>query len=234
MGQHLTLSVVIPALNEEEAILSSVKTVEKVVNQLGINYELILVDDGSTDQTGIIMNDLAKTNSSIKIIHNSQPKNIGYAFWQGIQKASGEYAMLVSGDNETSSRTLENVLQKIGQADLIISYPVNTEMRSFSRRIVSGAYTFILNYLFWLKLHYFNGSCLFRVRQLKQLPQWTNGFAFTSEILIQLVKKGVIYQEVPIYLQPRLGGQSKAISWKNLFLVTKAISKLFWRVYFMP
>ena len=231
---NLDLSIVIPALNEELGILPLTKTIQEVASQLGIHYELILVDDGSTDHTGSVMEKLAQTEPSMKItvIHNQKPENVGYAFWQGAQKAQGKYITMVAGDNEISRQALINLLSRIGKADLITSYPTNTKIRPLSRRIISWTFVFVLNTIFGLRLKYFNGSCLIRRDLLERLPPWTSGFAFMSEIAIQLIKNGATYEEVPAPLQPRLGGKSKALSFKNFYLVAKTIGGLWWRVYF--
>ena len=228
------LSIIIPALNEELGILPLIKTIKEVADQLRINYELVLVDDGSTDNTGAVMENLTKTDQLIKVtvIHNQKPLNVGYAFWQGVQKAQGKYVTMVAGDNEISRQALINLLGRIDQVDLITSYPTNIGIRPLSRRIISWMYVFILNIIFGLRLKYFNGSCLIRRDLLEQLPIWTSGFAFMSEIAIQLIKNGATYEEVPAPLQPRLGGKSKALSFKNFYLVAKTIGGLWWRVYF--
>jgi glycosyltransferase involved in cell wall biosynthesis len=229
----MVLSIIIPALNEELAISAAIKTAQKSVSQLGIDYELILINDGSVDRTGAIMDEFTKTNPDrVKVVHNLRPKNVGCAFGQGVKASQGEYVIMVAGDGETSEQTLISVINKIGSADLIISYATNTKIRSWQRRLISWSYVLILNLLFGMRLHYFNGTCLIRRDLIKQLSPWTPGFAFMSEISIQLIKNGATYEEVPAPLQPRLGGKSKSLSIKNFILVAGSISKLIWRVYF--
>ena len=199
MSEGFQVSIVIPALNEEAAILAVTKTIKEATDKLGVAYELILVDDGSTDKTGELMDNFARTETAIPtmVIHNPTPRNIGYVFWQGVQKARGHYVVLVAGDNEITREALMNLFSEIGKYDLVISYPVNTEVRSWQRRIISRVYVFIFNTLFRTRLRYFNGSCLIRLDLIRLLPQWTSGFAYMSEILVQLVKKGVTYKEIP-------------------------------------
>lgn len=230
----LDLSIIIPALNEEAAILAVIKSVREATSQLGVTFELILVNDGSTDRTGELMENFAREEKSIQasIIHNPTPQNIGHAFWQGVQKARGRYVILVAGDNEITKEALINIFSEIGKYDLVISYPTKTEIRSWQRRVISQVYVFIFNTLFKVRLRYFNGSCLIRTDLAKSLLQWTRGFAYMSEILIQLVRKGVTYKEVPAPLQPRLGGASKPVNLKNIMLVAGTIGKLWWRIYF--
>ncbi|MBI3589582.1 MAG: glycosyltransferase family 2 protein [Candidatus Liptonbacteria bacterium] len=233
----LQLSIIIPALNEEQAIEATIQTViQKVARELKTPCELILVNDGSSDRTGALMDNAVRKSEFPKItaIHNQKPYNIGGAFRQGVEKARGKYVMMVPGDNEESGQTLINVVKKLGVTDLIISYPTNAEIRSRSRQIISRSYVVILNILFGLKLHYLNGACLIRRDLLLQLPRWTPGFAFMSEILIELIKSGVSYEEVETRLQKREGGKAKALSLKNFLLVASTISKLIWRIYFTP
>ncbi len=228
------LSIIVPALNEERAIAQTIKGVQEVMLQLGIGHELLLFDDGSTDATGAIMDGVVRNDVSgrTRVIHHPKPWNIGGVFLEGVRKTNGKYVLLVPGDNETSREALANVIKKIGHADVIISYTVNPEVRSLLRRAASYGYVLFLNTVFGLSLRYFNGTFVIRRDLLLQLPAWTPGFAFASEIIIQLIKAGASYQEIPVPLQPRLTGKSKAASFTNLFLVLRTILKLIWRVYF--
>ena len=231
-GRQPRLSIIVPALNEEAAIVATFQITREVVDRLGVSSEFLLVDDESTDRTGALMENIAKTDRRVRVFHHERPKNIGLAFRRGVEESRGEFVMMVAGDNETSRQALENIIGKLGQADVILSYPVNPEMRSLRRRFISSGYVLFFNTLFWLKMRYWNGTFLIRRNFLLQLPPWTPGFAFISEILIQLVKGGASYKEVPVELQPRLGGVSKALSVKNLMLVLGTIGRLVWRVYF--
>lgn len=229
------LSLIIPALNEERAIEAAYETSKKALRDAGVHGEYILINDGSVDRTGILMDAIAKAadEGNVHVIHNTRPNNIGGAFRQGVQVAQGEYVMFVPGDNEASYQAIKTIVSEIGKTDLVISYTkASAETRSFVRRAISRTYVFCMNTMFGLRLRYFNGSCLIRRALLEQLPPWTPGFAFTSEILIQLLKKGVTYIEVPIELQPRMGGRSKAFSFRNLYLIGSTMCRLVWRTRF--
>lgn len=234
MEKNRSISVIIISLNEAGNINNVVDLVLNFLQKEGLNdYELILIDDGSTDETGRIIDELAAKSDRIKSVHNPTRKGLGYDFRTGISLASKDYVGWFPGDNEISPETIKNIFAKIGEADIIIPvYETPPLARSWYRRLLSAAYVALFNAIFGLRLKYFNGPCFFRRQLLSNVTMSTDGPAYMAEILVQLVKKGVPYIETPMYFKPRNYGKTSILKWKNVYLIAETIVRLFFRLHF--
>ena len=221
-----TLSVIIPALNEEANIAAAVAEVTRVVEHRFEDYELLLFDDGSQDHTGEIMDCLAEQDSRIRVTRNAQSRNLGGVYKQGVALAKFDYILMVPGDNENPGNALVPVLDALGKADIVIPYTTNTGVRPWVRRACSRAYTMLINSLFGHNLRYYNGTSIYRASDLRSICIRTDSFAYQSEVLLKLLRKGKSYVEVGIQIKPPIGSTPKALRFRNLVNVLKAVLQL--------
>lgn len=231
MERKPSLSVVIPALNEEGNLENTVRAVYQAMGQRFSAYEILIFNDGSADATGKIAEALAAKDGSIKVIHNPKTMGFGYNIHEGIKRARYEYVTMVPGDNEVPVQSIEQMFKATGQSDLVITYFINQEIRPIHRRLVSRLYTAILNLLFGLNLRYYNGPCVYKREVIQKVPMTTGGFAYLSSTLIRMLKMGHSFVEVGIPLGERKHGSSKAITPFNSIVVAKTILLLFLEIY---
>jgi glycosyltransferase involved in cell wall biosynthesis len=193
------------------------------------DYELLLFDDGSTDGTGRIMDELAAADPRhVRVTHNPTPRNLGGVYKQGIALARMDYVLMVPGDNENPGHALQAPFDAIGRADIVLPYPVNSDVRGAARHLISRAYVGLLNRLFGLRVRYYNGTVIHRVANLKGLSIKTSSFAYQAEILIKLLCAGRTFVEVPIRIDPpKAGRRSRAFRWKNMVQVGRTLGSLF-------
>jgi len=224
-----TVSVVIPALNEEANIADAVREAGVALGNRFADYELLLFDDGSTDRTGAIMDRLAAADPRhIRVTHNPSPRNLGGVYIQGIALARMDYILMVPGDNENPGHALQAPFDAIGRADIVLPYPVNSAVRGPLRHLVSRIYVGLLNLLFGLRVRYYNGTVIHRTANLKGLAVKTASFAYQAEILIKLLCAGKSFVEVPIRIDPpKIGRRSRAFRWKNMVQVGRTVVDLF-------
>ena len=226
----LTLSVIIPALNEEGNLAAAVATVLDAIGTRFHDYELLVFDDGSTDRTGTIADDLARSNTHIRVIHNPRNMGFGFNYTRGVQLARMEYVTMFPGDNEIPGAAIQTALAAVGQADIVVPYISTPGVRSLSRRVVSSVFVTLVNILFGLRLRYFNGPCVHRRALLLSVPMRTHGFAYMASILVRMIRSGCSYVEVPMPLQAREHGRTKAFRLKNIMSVISTVAALFWEV----
>jgi dolichol-phosphate mannosyltransferase len=229
-----TISVIIPALNEEANILGAVDEVIAALGNRFEDYELLLFDDGSQDRTGELMDSLARANPRVRVTHNDQSRNLGGVYKQGIAAARFDYLFLVPGDNEITGSALVRTLDAIGKADLVIPYPTNMHVRPWIRRIGSRAYTFLINLLFGRRLNYYNGTVICRTADARSIIIRTDSFAYQSEALLKLLRAGKTYVEVGIEIRPLPGRRSNALRLRNLIAVFKAVRHLVVEIHGKP
>ncbi|NQU83146.1 MAG: glycosyltransferase family 2 protein [Parcubacteria group bacterium] len=229
-----SLTVIIPGLNEEKNIVAAVNSIKSGLLKNNINdYEIFIVNDGSTDRTGSLAEDLARADSRIKVIHHKIPQGFGSSYLEGVSLASKEYVIIFPGDNEVEDESAAVIMSNINKSDVVVVYTENKEVRALVRRLFSKTYTFINNFLFGLRLPYFNGACLIKRELLQNLKIKDDKFVFMTEILVKLIKRdGRSYITAPMRIKPIAQGTSKAFKLKNFVGVGKGILNLFKEIYF--
>lgn len=231
MEKKPTLSVVVPALNEEGNLRHTIKSVHQAMGQKFDAYEILIFDDGSTDKTGRIAEELSKEDKNIAVIHNPRTMGFGYNICAGIERAKYEYVTMVPGDNEIPIDSIEQLFRHTGRADIVVSYFTNQGIRPLHRQIVSRIYTTALNLIFGLNMKYYNGPFVYRRTVAQKIPVTTGGFAYLASNLIRMVKMGYSFVEVGIRLGERKHGTSKAITPLNSVVVAKTILLLFLEIH---
>jgi len=225
------ISILVPALNEEGNLENTIREIEKGARGNVDNYEIFIVDDGSSDKTGKIADRLAKNNKKITALHNKKSRGMGYSYLKGQKLAKYEYYMYIPGDNQFPGKALTKMLKKLGQADIVIPYVTNMNIRPLPRQIVSHTFTLIVNLLFGLHVKYFNGTVIHKTELLKKVPQKKNsGHAYQAEILVRLIKSGATYVEVGYEMVEREAGETAAFKLSNVKNVFMVILSLFWEL----
>jgi glycosyltransferase involved in cell wall biosynthesis len=225
-----SVTVVIPALNEEKLLESVVQDTLSAIGLRFDSYEIIIINDGSADRTGNIADRLALDNPSIKVIHHSFNRGLGFSVREGYDLAMKDYVIWNPSDHGMLGESLEAIFDQVGKAEIIIPYIANPEFRSFKRRFISRSYVTLMNSLFGLKLRYYNGPVMYQTSLVKTTKTATLGFAFFAELLILLIRAGHSYIEIPTYHRKRLHGESKAFRLNNFLDVFLTISKLVWDI----
>lgn len=225
-----TLTIMVPALNEEKNLETTINIIKSSINRKIIQYEVIIFDDGSTDKTGLIADNLAKRYKNIKVRHNYPNKGLGYNYKKGQEYAKYEYYMFIPGDNQFPKESLVKVLSSIGETDIVVPFVVNMHIRPPIRQVISFTFTFIINTLFNLHVSYYNSQVIHRTEILKKVPQKTNGFSYQAEILVRLIKGGASYKEVGYEMTERQAGSTAAFTLRNIFSVFKTVLILFWEI----
>jgi glycosyltransferase involved in cell wall biosynthesis len=223
-----TISIIIPALNEEGNIQATINNVVASVERHFGDYEIIVINDGSTDRTLEIVEETIKANNKIKVISNTTPQNIGNCYKIGCREAKMKYCVMIQGDNPFSEETLLEVFSYIGKADFICTYWKNPELRDIVRRMISSGYTGFLNFILRENMKYYNGIQIHLTKWLKQIKIRSSGFGYQAEVLVQALKQGKSYIQIPIICMERPGGGvTKVFKIKNIISVVKTICLLY-------
>jgi dolichol-phosphate mannosyltransferase len=219
-------SFVIPALNEEKVVEEVVRAVWETVSLHLEMFEIILIDDGSTDQTGQIMDRLASELPRMRVIHNATNLGLGAAYQRGVREAKLDHVMMLCGDGGLPAESLPSIIEKIGTADIVVPYMTNlSEIKTLMRYLISRTYTNLLNLLSGHRLHYYNGLPVHRRALLDQITITSSGFGFQGEILVKLLKSGCSYVQVGV-LGAETTNKTSIFRVRNLFSVTATLLKL--------
>lgn len=221
------ISIVVPAYNEEENIKDVVKSLVKVLPRYCGAYEIIIIDDASTDATSKIIDALAIKNKHIRPIHNKTSKGFGGSYWTGVNLARHEYCMMVWGDNGHTEKSLIDILSNLGKYEVVIPNYINVETRTPARRFISKAFTALVNLITGLRVDYYNGTTLYKTKLLKTLRRRSSGFGFQAEVLVMVLKNGVSFLQVQTLRTSVLDGPTAAFKVKNIISVIKSLCFLF-------
>ena len=226
-----TLSIIVLALNEGEAIEGVVRDILFHTEGRFDDFEVILVDDGSTDCTGALMDGLASQHPKIRALHNPTNLGIGAAYRVGLAEARFAYVLQLCGDGGLPAESLPAIYEKVGDADIVAPYMTNLrEIKSPARYLLSRVYTGLLNLLFGLDLRYYNGLPVHRREHVRSLDLHSTGFTFQGEILVKLIKRGASYVQVGV--QGSVGkGSSSAVRPGSLLNVGAALVVLVYTIW---
>ncbi len=224
-----SISIIVPCYNEEENIRGTIESITRAIRRVRRfgSTEILIFNDRSTDDTGRIADEISRRKRSVKVIHNERNMGFGYNYTEGVRRATKDYILMVPGDNEIPADAITAILSEVGKADIVIPYTVNPEVRPLGRRILSRAFVMLFNTLFGLDLRYYNGPCVIKANLLKKVPMTTHGFAYMAAILVRLLRAGATYIEVPMRIQYRESGSSKALRPRNIMSVLSTIANLF-------
>ena len=223
------VSVVVPAFNEAGNITGTIRSIEEVLEDMFTEYEVIIVDDGSTDGTGTVAARLAESDSHVRALHNDQNMGCGFTFLRGVRASRYEYVWLIPGDGEIGTDAIKTIAGHIGAADIIMPYVLNFRTRPLSRRIMSWGYTVLINVLFGMRMHYYTGPCAIRKELVSApIPVDTRGFAFMAPMLVGPLRHKRSFIEAGIFLQPRVYGSPSVNSALNVLSGAKTLAQLFW------
>lgn len=212
MKTNFSLTVVLPAHNEEENIKNTVDSCVCFLEKAVPRYEIIVVNDGSSDGTARIVKELSSANSNVVLVNHSVNRGYGSALRSGFDAATMEYIFLMDSDGQFDITDLSRLFPYAGEKEVVIGYREN-RADSFIRSVNAWLYGLYIQLFFGLKVR--DMDCAFKIfpseayRLVK--PIKSGGALFSAEFLIKLKNKGYTLKEVPVRHFPRqYGTQSGA------------------------
>jgi dolichol-phosphate mannosyltransferase len=193
------------------------------------DIEVIIVDDGSTDGTSELADRLSAADARVIVHHNDRNRGLAYSYMKGISLAKKRYTSWVAGNNIVPRKGLEDVYDRAGKVDTVLSY-VLKDFRGPFRRKVSRTLTVLMNVMFGVRIRYYTGPCVYRTDVLQRLTCICEGSLIVPEILLRMVKSGLPFVEIPLQPQPRTSGTSKTFRLGNLIAVAWSLMRLFWDI----
>ena len=221
------LSIVVPALNEEKNIVLTMNNLLPYCRKELERFEIILVNDGSTDRTGEVMEQLAKENPELVIIHHPQRRGVGGAYRSGIDRARMDYVMLVPGDNVCDPVTWGPLFQAIGTADMVVGYRANQRSaRPLYRVIISRIFsnTMCLIHGIWLKD--FQGLVIYPTERVRELGLQATSYMYQMEMLVQMHRAGCTIVETPFYMLLEDMRSSRSLRLATIVDLVKTLGRL--------
>ena len=200
LTNSLDLTIAVPCKNEEKNILGTLDTIISAVNEVGCSYEIIVIDDGSTDKTSVLVEQFQREHPSLPISLHKNPRNFGLSktYVNGAFLGRGKYYRFVAGDNAEPREAMVQILKMIGKADIIIPFHEQLTGKSFSRVAVSKLYTFLVNLLSGYSINYYNGCAVHLRYNVLRWHSYAYGFGFQADMITLLLQQGASYIQVPV------------------------------------
>jgi len=205
-----SISAFFPVLNEEETVERLTRDLIKVLEAGFDPYEVIIVDDGSTDRTGPIADSLqGEFPERVRVIHRAVSSGYGGALRAGFAAARYDLVFYTDGDYQFDLADLPRAAAMLKDNDMVIGYRVN---RKDNRRRIffSWGYNRLVRILFGLKCRDVDSSFkLFKTDALRRIPLRSSGYFIDTEILVGAKRRGLKFVETGVRHLPRLHGESK-------------------------
>lgn len=222
-----SISVVLPAYNEEENVGQAVRSVLEVMQPLTSDYEVIVVDDGSRDRTSEVVEELAESHPQVKLVRHEVNQGYGGALNSGFQAATRELIFFTSSDNQYDVAEVKKLLPYVASltetADLVIGYRAHRQ-DPFIRRLFAWGWTTLVNLLFgYVSRDIDCAFKLFKREVLSQVPITSKGAMIDTELLVGAKRRGFDIVEVPVSHFPRLAG---AQTGANIGVILRAFRDL--------
>jgi 4-amino-4-deoxy-L-arabinose transferase-like glycosyltransferase len=229
----ISLSLIMPALNECEGIARSIAEADFALQHIASDYEIIVVDDGSTDGTRDIVQAIAKTNAAVRLVRHPVNQGYGAALRTGFSTATKSLVVFTDADGQFDLRELDRFVLLSAQYDIVCGYRIDrkdTPLRCF----YSQVYNLLVRVL--LRTGVRDVDCalkMFRRDVVQCLKISGSGFLVNSEILTQAHQQGFSVVEVGVSHRPRTLGTS-TVSIAHIPKVLKSLANYWWNEVQFP
>lgn len=206
------LSVIVPCFNEEDNIPDIVHKILGLLREATIRGEIILVNDGSTDNTRSVIETISKQHKNILGIHHEQNLGITEAWNSGVKHSRGKYIVTIDADLQYKPEDILVLYTQITKenCDLVQGWRKEYKDNNVFRKLPSRALSYVLNLLFFTRINDIkSGFVIYKREVFSDILKERSNFRFFQHFFILCaLKKGYRFQQVPITFYPRLRGNS--------------------------
>jgi glycosyltransferase involved in cell wall biosynthesis len=203
-----SLSVVLPAHNEEEAIATTVHEVIDTLAAWMLDFEVIVVDDGSRDRTGEILDAVAAVHPCLKVIHHAVNQGYGAALVSGFEAAARDLVFFMDSDGQFDIHDLKRFFPLIKEYDAVLGYRIDRQ-DTWMRKVNAWGWKVLVGMVFGI--HVRDVDCAFKLYPanfFRGYPLETRGAMINTEILYKFTRAGYTYTQVGVHHLPRRGGRA--------------------------
>jgi glycosyltransferase involved in cell wall biosynthesis len=218
-----SLSVVMPAYNEEQNVEPMIGNVIKTFNPLVQELEVIIVNDGSRDRTGEKIQALAARDPRVRMVQHEKNRGYGAALYDGFIAAKKDWVFMTDSDRQFKLGEFQKLSPHANEADLIIGYRY-PRSDPFHRRLYGWGWNSLVNLLFGYTAR--DVDCAFKLFKreiMDHINIASRGATFSAEFLARARRKGYKVVEVPVSHLPRLAGKPTGA---RVDVITRAFREL--------
>ena len=220
------LTVFFPFYNEEENIEKLVVHAVEVLEKLDLDYEMILVNDGSRDRTGELADGLARQNPRIKVVHHHPNRGYGGALQSGFRNATKEWVFYTDGDGQFDVSQIELLLPLAEKFDIVNGYRRNRQ-DGLIRKINAACWGWLVKTLLRFKARDVDSAFkLYRREIFEHIEMKSTGALIDAEILARARRAGYTLGEIGVRHLPRTAGEQTGANIKVILRAFKELRRL--------
>lgn len=227
MSMSQSISIILPAYNEEPNIEKAIRTATEVADRLCGDHEIIVVDDGSRDRTAELVRRAAADDPRVRLVQHDPNRGYGEALRSGFLAATKELVFFTDADNQFVLDELEQFLDVIQKVDVVAGYRINRQDPRF-RRLNAKAWNYLVRLLFYVPVRDIDCAFkLFRRDALTGLHLDSVGAMVNTELMVKIGREGFSIVELGVTHLPRTAGEARGAHPK---VILRALTELF-RMY---
>lgn len=230
-----SISVFFPAFNDEGAIASLVRGALAVLPTLTDDYEVIVVDDGSTDSTPALLDELARTLPRVRVVHHERNRGYGGALRTGFANASKDLIFYTDGDGQYDVGELARLRPLLTEGvDVVNGYKIK-RADDGRRKVIGALYNRAAHLLFNIPIR--DVDCDFRLmrrRAVERVELASSSGTICVEMIHKLSRAGCVFVETPVHHYPREHGRSQFFTPRRVARTARDFLSLWLRVVARP
>jgi glycosyltransferase involved in cell wall biosynthesis len=225
MIDNYSISVIVPVYNEVQLIDTSIEYIFAYLERTFSDFEVILIESGSTDGTYEKCDNLPDRYKNIRVIHEGKRNGYGSALRLGYKSAEKDLVWHITLDLPFSLDSIHHAVEKLDENDCVLSYRSEDE-RGVLRKLQSFTYNNLVKFTLGLKVKHVNSAFkVFKTPVIKSMKLISNGWLIDSEILYRVKQQKLKYAEIPVKLIDRKIGESSVKLTTSLSLLRELFYK---------
>ena len=214
----MSLSFIVPAYNSSKTINKVIDEIKLAISYFKTDYEIIIIDDCSIDNTYELVQSIKKKNTNVLIIRNNSNEGFCKSFFIGVKNSNKEYVIYLPSTNVINSKQISKIISLIPKYDFVlVNYENQKNTRNLSRYIISNLFNFSINLFFFNNIKYFNGTNIYKTVLLEKINISSSSYVFQSELVLKILKQSKNYIECSVKLNDIKSKDSFFFSYKNIW-----------------
>ena len=222
-----SISVFFPCFNEQANVARTVEQAQNVLEKLNIDFEIIIVNDGSSDNTARIADEISSRNERIKVVHHERNLGYGAALQSGFKAATKELVFYTDGDGQFNINEMPFLLPMMKQFDIVSCYRLKRQ-DPFIRKLNGWCWTKLVCLLFGMRIR--DIDCAFKLYKREifdNIKMTSTGALIDTEILARAKNRGYRIAQKGVHHFPRSAGEQTGANIRVIFRAFKELFKLY-------
>ncbi len=225
-----SISAFFPCYNDSATLKGLIEKALAVLDDLADDYEVIVVDDGSADSSGEVIDQLAASYEKVRVVRHDRNRGYGAALRSGIRTSTKDWVFYTDSDGQYEVEDLRLLHAMSGDADVVNGFKTGRS-DAWYRKFLGWAYNRLVRFAFAIPIR--DVDCDFRLMRgelVRSLDLRSEGGAICVELVKELQAAGAVFAEAPVGHYPRAEGRSQFFRLKNLLVMAREIAALWWRM----